>query len=136
MAQNTAPIFVLTPKNWFVSTGLSANTALDGTGTVVTVLTAGSNGSKVQKVRLTHMGTNIATVVRLFVNNGSTNTTAANNGLVYEYTMAANTVSQTAASTLVEIPLELPLAAGYKLNVTIGTAIASGIMVAAEGGDY
>lgn len=136
MAAGTSPIFVATPKNWFASTGTAANTNFDGTGTVVTVLTAGSNGSKIQKIRLTHMGTNVATVVRFFVNNGSSNTTATNNALVYEVTMAANTASQTAASTAVEIPIELPLQANYKLNVTIGTAIASGIMVSCEGGDY
>lgn len=136
MPANNNPIFVLTPKNWFSSTGTGANTALDGTGTVVTVATAGANGSKITRVRLTHMGTNVATVVRLFVNNGSTNGTAANNALVYEYTMAANTLSQTAASTAADIPLDLVLAAGYKLNVTIGTAVAAGVMVHAEGGDY
>lgn len=136
MAANTTPIFVLTPKNWYSSTGTSANTALDGTGTVTTLLTAGSNGSRVSKVRLTHQGTNVATVVRLFVNNGSANSTAANNILVYEVTMAANTLSQTAASVAVEVPLDLALAAGYKLNCTIGTAVASGIAVSCEGGDY
>lgn len=136
MAAGTSPIFVATPKNWFASTALAANAAVDGTGTVVTVLTAGANGAKVKKIRLNHLGSNIATVVRLFINNGSANSTAANNGLVYEYTMAANTLSQVAASVPAEINLDLALAAGYKLNVTVGTTIASGIMVNAEGGDY
>ena len=136
MAANTSPIFTLTPKNWFSSSGTRANTALDGTGTVVTLGTAGSNGSYISKVRLTHLGTNVATVLRLFINNGSTNATATNNILVYEVTMAANTLSQTAASTAVEIPLDLRLAASYKLNCTIGTAIASGIAVEVEVGDY
>ena len=136
MAANTSPIFVLTPKNWYVNTGTTANTNLDGTGSVATLMTAGSNGSRVSKIRLTHSGTNVATVVRIFINNGSTSSTASNNVLFYEYTMAANTLSQTAASVAAEIPIDLSLAAGYKLLVTIGTSIATGIAVSAEGGDY
>jgi hypothetical protein len=75
-------------------------------------------------------------VLRLFVNNGSSNGTAGNNALVKEVAIAANTLSQTAESVAYEIPLQLPLAPGYKLNCTIGTAVAAGVMVHAEGGDY
>lgn len=136
MAANTSPIFTLTPKNWFASTGTSANTALDGTGTVVTLGTAGANGSLVSRVRITHLGSNVATVVRLFVNNGSANTSASNNALVFEWKAAANTLDQAAASVAADIPLDLRLAAGNKILVTIGTACASGLMVHAEVGDF
>jgi len=120
-----------------VSTGVNANTALDGTGTVATVFTAdATNGSKIENVSLYHLGTNVATVVRFFVNNGSTNATTTNNALVYEVTMAANTLSQTAASVPMAWAANLYLKPGYKLNVTIGTAIAAGIMIFAQGGDY
>lgn len=137
MAANTTPIFLKQPNVQYVSTGVNANTALDGTGTVATVFTAdATNGSKIENVSLYHLGTNVATVVRFFVNNGSSNTTATNNALVYEVTMAASTLSQTAASVPINIPINLYLKPGYKLNVTIGTAIAAGIMVFAQGGDY
>lgn len=137
MAANTTPIFVQTPRVSFVTTGVNANTALDGTGTVATVFTAdATDGSKIERVRFWHLGTNIATVVRLFVNNGATNATATNNTLIHEETMAANTVSQTAKSVPIDWYCDLVLPAGYKLNVTIGTAIASGIQVTAIGGDY
>lgn len=136
MSANTSPIFGLTPRSLGLTTGVNANTALDGTGTVVTVFTAGVNGSKLDRVFLNHMGTNVATVVRFFVNNGSTNVTATNNWLVHEETMAANTVSQVAASVPVIWPANLILPNGYKLNVTIGTAIASGVMITAEGSDF
>lgn len=137
MSANTVPIFLRVPAVRYVSTGTSANTALDGTGTVATVFTAdATNGSKVEKVYLTHMGTNVATVVRLFVNNGSANSTATNNALVKEVTMAANNLSQSAASVAVEVPLDIVLPAGYKLNCTTGTGIAAGVMVCAVGGDY
>jgi hypothetical protein len=137
VAANTTPIFLKQPNVQYITTGVNANTALDGTGTVATVFTAdATNGSKIENVTLEHLGTNVATVVRFFVNNGSTNTTAANNALVYEVTMAANTLSQTAASVPMIWPANLYLKPGYKLNVTIGTAIAAGIMIFAQGGDY
>lgn len=137
MAANTSPIFVKAPHIEYASTGTAANTNLDGTGTVVTVFTAdATNGSKIETVSMWNLGTNVSTVVRFFVNNGSSNTTAANNALVQEFTWAANSVVQNAASTPVVWQANLYMKPGYKLNVTIGTAIASGIMVAAQGGDY
>lgn len=136
MAAGTSPIFVATPRNSYITTGTAANTLFDGTGTVATVFTAGANGSKVETVTLLNMGTNIATAVRFFINNGSANSVAANNSLVYELTWASNTASQVAASTPITWQANLYLPASYKLNVTIGTAIASGIMCGSQGGDY
>lgn len=137
MAANTSPIFVRAPRNSWVTTGVNANTALDGTGTVATIFTAdATNGSKVEDVFLEHLGTNVATVVRFFVNNGSTNGTATNNSLVHEEAVAINTLSQTAVSIPTVWRANLVLPAGYKLNVTIGTAIAAGIQCTAVGGDY
>lgn len=137
MAANTTPIFLKQTAIQYITTGVNANTALDGTGTVATVFTAdATNGSKIEQVTLQHLGTNIATVVRFFVNNGATNATAGNNALVQEFTMAANTLSQTAASVPMVWAANLLLKPGYKLNVTIGTAIAAGVMVSAQGGDY
>lgn len=137
MAANTTPIFIRTPSVQFVTTGTSANTNLDGTGTVATIFTAdATNGSRVDEVVLEALGTNVATVVRLFVNNGTTNATAANNSLVYEQAVVANTLSQTAASTRYVIPLNIALPPGYKINCTIGTAVAAGIQATAKGGHY
>lgn len=136
MAANTTPIFGLTPHTAGITTGTSANTNKDGTGTVATVFTAGVSGSKVERVFLQHLGTNVATVIRFFVNNGSANTTPANNFLVHEEALAAWTNSESAASTSPVWYANLILPAGYKLNVTTGTAIASGVMVTAEGSDW
>lgn len=136
MAANTTPIFVGTPRNSYISTGTTANTAFDGTGTVTTVFTGGANGSKVETVSLYNIGSNVATVVRFFINNGSANSIAVNNALVYEVTWASNTATQVAASVPVIWQANIYLPATYKLNCTIGTAVASGIMVNAQGGDY
>lgn len=137
MPANTNPIFTLTPDvAWGTTAITTANTAKDGTGTVLTVFTAGANGSYVQRVRFRPSGTSVQTVARLFINNGSTNATAANNILFDEITLSAITVSETAAQPSFEIPLNFALPAGYKLNITIGTTVAAGFYVSAIGGDY
>jgi len=136
MAAGTTPIFVATPRASYVSTGLTANTNFDGTGTVATAFTAGTNGSKVEQITIMNMGTAIATVVRLFINNGSSNTTATNNALFMEVAVPANTSSQTAASSYQVFPVNVILPSGYKINCTTGTTIATGIQVSCQGGDY
>ena len=81
MAANTSPIFVGTPNTGIYAGITAANTATDGTGTVYTVFTAGANGSYVRRLLIKPLGTNVATVMRVFVNNGSSQGTAANNVL-------------------------------------------------------
>lgn len=135
MPTNTSPIFPLTPNvSW--ATVTTANTAKDGTGTVATVFTAGSNGGRVDYLKVRALGTNVATVIRVFVNNGSTNATAANNTLIIDQTIAATTNSETAQLVDNLIQLDLSLPAGYKINVTIGTTVAAGLQVTGVGGDY
>ena len=135
MPANTLPIYPLTPK---VSWGdlATANTAKDGTGTVVTVFTAGANGARVDYLKSRAKGTNTATVLRVFVNNGTDPTVAANNALVLEQTIAATTLSEVAALDDSLVTLDMSLPAGYKINVTIGTTVAAGLAVTAFGGDY
>ena len=137
MPANTNPIFTLTPDvAWGTTAITTANTAKDGTGTVLTVYTAGANGSYVQRVRFRPAGTNVQTVARLFINNGSTNATAANNILFDEITIPGTSLSENSAQASFEIPLNFAIQAGYKLNITIGTTIAAGLYVSTVGGDY
>jgi hypothetical protein len=99
-------------------------------------MTAGTNGAFVEKVLVRHLGTNVQTVVRIFMNNGSTNATAANNRLIREITVTANTLNQTAASLAIDIPINIPLQAGYTLIATVGTTIAAGLALTTIYGDY
>jgi hypothetical protein len=133
---NTKPIYSGTPQiNW--GTVATANTAKDGTGTVVTVFTAdATKGGRVEKLKVRAAGTNIATVLRVFINNGSSNATPANNTLYIEATIAATTLSEVAALADTEIALNLALPAGYKINITIGTTVAAGLAVTGVGGIY
>jgi hypothetical protein len=143
---NTAPIFTLAPDiqwgsaddNSSATAGpiLSANTALDGTGYVTTVFTAGANGSYVNQLIVRPVGSNIATVLRVFINNGSTNATQANNCLFTEITLPITTASTVSALVGAAVPLNFALPAGYKINVTLGGAVAAGFRVMVQGGDY
>ncbi len=122
---------------WGATTVATANTAKDGTGTVLTAFTAdATNGGYVSRIRFRAAGTNIATVARIFINNGATNATPANNILWDEITLSATTLSEVAALATYELPLNFALPPGYKLNVTIGTTVAAGYYVAVIGGKY
>lgn len=136
MAANTSPIYSkIADIQW--GSVATANTAKDGTGTVVTVFTAdATNGGRVEKLKVRALGTNVATALRIFINNGSSNAVAANNSLYHEVTIAATTLSETAALADNDIPLNLALPPGYKLNIAIGTTIAAGLAVNAVGGKY
>lgn len=139
MAANVQPIYELTPNMPMGQTIATANTAKDGTGTVVTAFTAGSNGSRVEGINFRPLGTNsTASVARIFANNGSTNATPANNSLIGELTLSTTTLSETGAIAgffwTPPVPLFLP--AGYKLNITVGTTGAAGWAIQSFGGDY
>ena len=125
----------------------TANTAKDGTGTVALIFTAdASNGGRVERIRAMPLGTNTASVLRIFINNGSDPTVAANNTMYAQATLAATTNSEVAALATVELPNALTIAdgtafplvlpPGYRLYATLGTTVAAGYAVCAVGGSY
>lgn len=147
MAQNTNPIFPLVPAvTWISGTGgtagtpgLSANTTTDLTsGTIYgPIETAGAvEGSRLDFIKVRALGTNVATVIRIWINNGAVTTTAANNTLYLERTLSSTTVSQTAELPDIILPLNISLPAGYRVYATFGTAVAAGFHLTAVGGDY
>lgn len=70
MAGNVNPIFVATPK---IGMGRisAANTARDGTGTTVDIITGSTNGTRVDRVHVRAQGTTTAGMVRLFIYDGT-----------------------------------------------------------------
>jgi hypothetical protein len=140
MAGNTAPLAAITANTPVGNTIVTANTAKDGTGTVVTALTGGANDTLVKGIVLRPLGTNsTASVARIFLNNGSTNATAGNNVLIGEITLPTSTLSETSQLTpqvwFPDIP-NFVLKNGYKLNVTVGTSGTAGWSVHGVGADY
>lgn len=141
MPANISPIFSAKGAiQWNPVTLNTANTAKDGTGTVATIFTGQSAGNAagnfVQRLAARPLGTNIATVLRVFINNGSSNATASNNSLIAELTLPASTLSEVAAQPDYVMPLNFALPAGYKINCTIGTSVAAGFAVTVIGGEY
>ena len=135
---NTAPVFGLTPQTGGIAAGITAaNTATDGTGTVYTVYTAGTNGGYIRRIRFKGQGTNNASVARIFINNGSSQGTAANNSLWGELPLAATTASNNAAiGPDFEYPMNMVLKASYVINVCYGTAGSGGWQAIGEAMDY
>jgi len=100
--------------------------------------TAGANGSYIQKIRFRPVGSPAATVARVFIST-STTTSATNTWLYDEITLPAVTVSQTAASSVFELPLNIAVDPNYLLYVTFGTstgAAGTGYSVVTIAGDY
>lgn len=137
MAANGNPIFSrLGDVQWSVAV-TAANTAKDGTGTVTTVFTAdATEGGFVERIRINPAGTNVASVARIFINNGSTNAVAANNTYFDQISLPATTNSEAAALVTYDLPFRFALPAGYKINVTLGTAVAAGWSFTVVGGKY
>ena len=152
MAGNTSPIYSRVGDiQWVTLT--TANTAKDGTGTAAVLFTAdATNGGRVERVRAVAKGNNIASVLRLFINNGATAETAGNNSLYAELSLPATTLSEVAKLLQQELPnppapatvvtnpdptaFPLVLPPGYRLLATIGTTVAAGWQVTAVGGEY
>lgn len=139
MAANIQPIYTrLADVQWATEIVQSANTTTDLTsGTIYPVFTADTtNGGYVQRIRFRPLGSNAATVARVWINNGGDTTVASNNSLWDEIAIALTTVSQTAAQATYELPLNFPLPASYRLYVTLGTVVLAGFDVTVIGGKY
>lgn len=135
---SSAPIIGLGGTTYGTAIPLqTANTAKDGTGTVHVAFVADAvNGGRIERLKAQGIGTNVATVLRIFINNGGTNTVATNNVLFVEQTIAATTLTETAGVNGNEVILNLALPAGYRILCTIGTTIAAGLMITGIGGKY
>lgn len=118
------------PIQWGITPLATANTARDGTGTVLEIFEAETD-TYIQKVVFQPLGTNVATAGRVFVNNGQPTTVARNNALQGEVTLGATTASEVAAVAAVELALGRVIKAGHKLTVTIGTSVSAGFHVTA-----
>lgn len=110
-------------------TGASANHQLVFTSDA-------TNGGYVQRLRFTAIGTNVATVARIYINNGSANTTAANNVIYGQISLPATTAINTAATVAVDYPMAFALNPGFRIYVGVATTVAAGWICVAIGGKY
>ena len=132
------PQYASTPK---VGTAVisTANTNRDGTGTLGTVFTADTSGSRIDGIEIQATGTTTAGMVRLFVSDGT------NHRLFAEVPVVATTPSATVpafsafiqgnATGLVNItPLPISIPTGWSLRAS--THNAESFNVIAFGGDF
>lgn len=135
---NTQPIYTASADTQWIGSATVANTTKDLTsGTAYLAFTASATGGGyVQRLRLRPLGTNVASLARIFINNGSDTGTTANNILWDEVTLPATTNSETSALPTYEIPLNFALPPGYRIFVTIATGVAAGFAITVIGGKY
>lgn len=109
MPANTAPIFTLTGQVSTDGTTAMGQTVLTATGDYTGVsanhklvfVSDATNGGLIKSLQFKAIGTNIATVARIYLNNGSANTTATNNTFFDEIALPATTASNTAVTATI-----------------------------------
>ena len=135
---NFAPIFTRVARAAWANL-TAANTAKDGTGTTALVMTAdATEGGNLGILVCEPLGTNVATVLRVFLNNGSIPGTAANNTLIGQISLPATTLSETTTATMqaVERIFNRPVPPGYRIYACLSTAVAAGWQITSVSGDY
>jgi hypothetical protein len=139
MAINNKPIFTGAAQITWTNGVVTSNATTDLTsGTIYGPIftAAATNGGYVQKIRFRALGTNVATVARVWLNNGGQTTTASSNTLIDEISLPATTASSTSAISNYELPLNFALPAGYSIYVTLGTTVVAGYDICVFGGSY
>jgi len=138
--------------NVVLSTAMTNTKAFDGTeaaGTAMAkVFEAGASGAILDEIRLkygstngaTASGTTNATVARIWLNNGSTNTTPGNNQFIGEVAILAQTVAALGTSEMIEFVFPWGKAIPANYDVYVGLTVTVGgtncaIAVSANGGD-
>lgn len=147
MPANTAPIFPVSPNVKGV-TLTTADTSLTAPSTNGKDAIIGStNGTRIDGMKISAVGTNVTTVLRVFFCDGL-GTADTNYTLLHEEVLPATTASTTAktSTTINLLPLNydglgsgvLPNAikSGQKIVVSLGTTVSSGWDVLTFGGDY
>lgn len=131
MAVNNDPVFGKTPKHAAAAVS-AANTNLDGTGTITTLLTVGPDGGIVTSLKCWATATGTAKRCNVFVStDGGTTWKLHDSGLMAAYTVA-NTTVQTAVTFVDKLDPDaaIILPANAKIGVTI--MVAEAVVFTAE----
>ena len=113
---------------------ITAGTSSPATGTIVA---DPINGQRIEKVVFQPIGACVASAGRIFLNNGQTNATAGNNTYLKDVTLPLlAAVSEVASMPPTEVLLDIVVPPFHKLNVTLGTTVATAYSVYAVAGSY
>ncbi|MGJ5036604.1 hypothetical protein ACQR13_21060 [Bradyrhizobium sp. HKCCYLRH3059] len=124
----SAPVFVGTPKTWQAALS-AANTNRDGTGPLVTVVSAGTSGSRIDSLRAVASSTTTAGVIRYFLNDGT------NKYLLKERLVTAITPSATIAVFEDDVSFANGLVLPTGWSLMAATHNGEAFKVFAQGGD-
>ena len=139
---NVQPIY---PKNiiyWKAKLIAQVTPRIITTETPVLLGTVGDNGCLIHAIDIRHLGDNVATVVRLYSKLAGDTEYFLENELTLAATSSSNNttaiapVSFTLPAILPSVNTGMHLEGGVSLYCSLGTAIASGIIVTVRGGDY
>ena len=126
----TAPTYATTPNAGTPATLTTGNPVTDGSPSSgrALIFTAGANGSYLPFLRVKPLGNNVASVLRVFLNNASDPGVPGNNALIYELALPQSTLSQTAPMGHYEVPVGVvpPL---QRIYVFLGTTVVAGVTV-------
>ena len=134
MAANTTPTFTITPEIGMASI-TTANTARDGTGTMATLLTGATAGTRVTRITITSLGTNTNGMIRLFIGDDAG---SPNIRLWKEILAPATTGSVTVLefNSTQYLPGESAIVLPPNYTLRVSTHVGEPYAVIAEGGDY
>jgi len=115
----------------------AANTAVDGSGTMVTIATGAPGGTRIDRVKFIANATTAANSLRIYITDSGSNT-ASNTRCIHEIAVTAITKSNTAvgwsSDWILDPPLVLP--SGAKLQFAPMVALAAGFdATVVSGGD-
>lgn len=139
MAANTSPIFV-NSGNFTPARVTAANTASDGSGSLVTLVTAATDGTRVDGVRIRNAqasnAASSAMVVRIFLSN----TLGANFRLIGEVALAAATRSATAIGATAIFTFDQPIIMQTGQIISVCQSVYAGVQdqndILAYAGNY
>jgi hypothetical protein len=137
---NIDPIYTKVGDIQLATLAAGANNTADATsGTKALVFTAdATNGGFLREIRAKPAPgtTNTATAVRVWINNGSSDTVAANNILFGDFTFPAFTASTASASPDMAYPMMIALPPGYRVYVTTAQTATATLHFTSIGGKY
>ena len=150
MPGNNLPLYA---KNAVNSAGGNASTALSATITAaandftgagasnVLIMTAdataGATGTFLLGFLVKATGTNVASVARLFLNNGATNATVTNNTFVDEMPLPVTTAAAAGGTgPTIFWPYNKVVQPGFRMYVGLGTAVTGGWQFTPIYGDF
>jgi len=118
--------------HYTANTGLvtisTANSNLDGSGTLSNLLTGANNGTLIKSVFIKAQGNTQSGMIRLFVHDGS------NSNLLHEVRVPENAQTSVNKAFEIQLILNITLKAGHKLKVS--TEQSDTFNIIAEGMDW